>query len=52
MEVWLACPVHFMITSVGMPRYRAMVMKVRRPQCEVRSSCFGCVFSCRVLPMK
>lgn len=44
------CPVHFIITSDGMPSCNAVTTKVRRPQCVVSNAHLGNTCSCRSCP--
>ena len=44
------CPVHFIITSLGMPSCKAVTTNVRRPQWVVSNAHLGNTSSCRTLP--
>lgn len=47
-----ACPVHFIITSDGMPSCNAVTTNVRRPQWVVSNAHLGITCSIRSLPWK
>ena len=46
------CPVHFIITSLGIPSCKAGTTNVRRPQWVVSNAHLGNTSSCRTFPWK